>query len=373
MFMSLQLRIKTRLARIVWKLIPDSLTKRQVARMQSGGHIIIHGDYDFMPHIIENCKFFLSKEQLADKAFMEKNVHDIVKSYYLYGTNANEYFCYDFPHRSNIERTTYLPRRKKDSMVTLQLGEKAVGVLNQIKDKNKFYEIAKPFFGREACRVASLEDLKDFVAFTAKHPRFIAKPTRGGSGKGIEILNMHEYDNDAKAVFDYLRKEESSYIVEELIEQDSRLAAWNPTSINTLRIPSMRTRNGIVIFYPSIRIGRSGSIVDNAGAGGTFAAIDPKTGEVISDGFDKRGHSYKVHPDSGKPYKGEKIPEWDALVDFTHRLHESMPKEHKYLAFDLALSTKGWVVVEANWGELSMPQIEFGKGLYKEFKELLDN
>jgi len=43
------------------------------------------------------------------------------------------------------------------------------------------------------------------------------------------------------------------------------------------------------------------------------------------------------------------------------------------LAFDLALSKKGWVVVEANWGELSMPQVEFGKGLYKEFKTLLES
>ena len=303
---------------------------------------------------------------------MEYTIHDIVKSYYLYGTNANEYFCYDYPHKDHKERKTYLPRRKKDLMLVRQMKGKHEYFLDQIKDKNMFYEMEKPFFRREACRVEIDEDLTGFISFVQKHSRFIAKPTRGGCGKGIEILDLKDFDEMAEKAFKYLREEDSSYIVEELIDQDPRMAEWNPTSINTLRIPSMRTSDGPVIFYPSIRVGRVGSIVDNAGAGGTFAAIDPKTGRIISEGFDKRGHHFPEHPDTHKTFMGAQIPEWDALIDFTHDLHESMPIEHKYLAFDLALSTKGWVVVEANWGELTMPQVEFGRGLYKEFKTLLD-
>lgn len=371
--MSIISRAKVYIRRLLWKFESDYLAERKLMKLENGEHIIIHGGYDFLPHIEEQCSLFLSDEQLSDKEYMHHLKRDIVKSYYLYGTNANEYFCYKFPGKEDKERQSYLPRLKKDTMLVRQMHGQHAHYFGQIKDKNVFYEMAKPFFGREACRVEKNSDFDAFKKFVEKHPHFIAKPTRGGCGKGIEILNIHDHDNDAKFLFDYLREEDSSYIVEELIEQDSRLAAWNPTSINTLRIPSMRTKKGIVIFYPSIRIGRLGSIVDNAGAGGTFAAIDPQTGEIISDGYDKRGHSYKIHPDSGKPYKGEKIPEWGSLIDFTKRLHEIMPKEHKYIAFDLTLSTKGWVVVEANWGELSMPQIEFSKGLFQEFKTLLDS
>ena len=349
------------------------MAKRQIEKMRKGKHINIHGDYDFMPHILENCELFLSKEQFGDKAFMEKTIHDIVKSYYLYGTNANEYFCYKFPEKKRHERETYLPRLKKDRMLVHQMQGKHDYFFGQIKDKNTFYEMAKPFFGREACRVENDDDLNVFASFVQKHPRFIAKPTRGGCGKGIEILDLKDYEGKVEKAFDYLREEDTSYIVEELVEQDPRIAEWNCSSLNTIRVPSMRTKNGIVVFYPSIRIGRAGSIVDNAGAGGTFAAIDPKTGLIISDGFDKRGHCYKEHPNSHKRYKGEQIPEWNALLNAERRLHESMPKEHKYIAFDFALSTKGWVVIEANWGELSMPQVEFGKGLYNEFKSLLES
>lgn len=366
-------RIKNIVVSLLWRICPNYMAKRRVKNMRKGVKIIIHGYYDFMPHILENCEYFLTKGQLGNKRYMDRIIIDIVKSYYLYGTNANEYFCYNFPLKSSYERSTYLPRRKKDLLLIEQMHGRFQYFFCQIKDKNVFYEMAKPFFGRDACKIESLEDLKPFISFAAKHSRFIAKPTRGGCGKGIEILDIRQFAGKAEDVFDYLIKDNETYIVEELVEQDSRVAEWNSSSLNTIRVPSMRTKNGIVVFYPSIRIGRAGSIVDNAGAGGTFAAIDPKTGLIITDGFDKRGHSYKEHPDSHKTFKGSKIPEWEALLSFSRRLHESMPIQHKYLAFDLALSTKGWVVVEANWGELSMPQVEFGKGLFQEFKSLLES
>lgn len=370
--MSIVIQIKKYTAFFLWKVAPDYMAEKRIRQMEKGQHITIHGGYDFYPHIEEQCFIFLNKEQLGNKKFLHRIKCDIIKSYYLYGTNANEYFCYKFTNKSNSERCEYLPRKRKDTMLTKQMHGQEEYYLNQIKDKNIFYEMAKPFFGREACRVESSIDYIDFCRFIKKHSRFIVKPTRGGSGKGVEILELRDFDYNTEAVFDYLKEDNSSYIVEELVEQDPRMAEWNESSLNTIRVPSMRTQNGIVIFYPSIRIGRAGSIVDNAGAGGTFAAIDPNTGVVISDGFDKRGHYYKQHPDSQKQYKCSQIPEWGALVEFTKKLHTYMPEQHKYIAFDLALSTKGWVVVEANWGELTMPQVEFGKGLYREFKKLLN-
>lgn len=371
--MSILFRFKIIVSHLAWKIFPDYMAGRRLKKMQNGMQIIIYHDYDFLPHIKENCEYFLTEEQLSDRTFMQTTCRDIVKCYYLYGTNANEYFCYKFPQKGANLRVTYLPRLKKDTMLVQQMKGQHEHFFGQIKDKNTFYEMAKPFFGREACRIESVDDIIPFRTFATKHPRFIAKPTRGGCGKGIEILDLGQFAGKAEEAFSYLRKDNETYIVEELVDQDPRMAEWNSSSLNTIRVPSMRTKNGIVVFYPSIRIGRAGSIVDNAGAGGTFAGIDPKTGLIITDGFDKRGHIYKQHPDSHKLFRGSKIPEWKALLSFSRRLHESMPIQHKYLAFDLALSIKGWVVVEANWGELTMPQVEFGKGLYQEFKSLLES
>lgn len=358
-------------SRLIRLFAPNRWAYRTYSRSRKT-HEKFYGGYDdkdMATYIDEFCEIYLSVEKLNDSAYMKRVISDIVRCHWDYGTNPTEYFCYGFLGKSAAERSAYLPRKQKDDLVISQMGENWQNSFNFIKDKNLFYKGMKPYFRREACRVESAADAPEFCRLLNTYGRLICKPTRGGCGSGVEIVSLENF-SDANAAFEYLLKQ-GAYIAEEVVEQDSRIAAWNASSLNTFRIPTFHTKDGVKIFYPSIRIGRSGSIVDNAGAGGTFAAIDADTGLVTTDGFDKLGHHYLVHPDSGKPYKGEQIPEWDALKAFVTEVHNAMPREHKYIAYDMALSTRGWVLIEANWGEVSMPQVELGKGLKKEFKEFL--
>lgn len=329
-----------------------------------------YDDKDMASYIDESCKIFLSAEDLNNAKYVKHVICDIIRCYWDYGTNPTEYFCYGFLNKECSEREEYLPRRQKDDLLIEQMGRGWKENFSYIKDKYLFYKGMKSFFRREACKVENDGDASEFCRVLNTYGRLICKPIRGGCGTNVEIIDLKDFNNDAQCAFEYLIRK-GTYIAEEVVAQDSRIAAWNPSSLNTFRIPTFRTKEGIKIFYPSIRVGRSGSIVDNAGAGGTFAAIDSETGMIITDGFDKLGHHYLAHPDSGKTYKGEQIPEWDALKAFVTEVHNAMPKGHKYIAYDMALSTRGWVVIEANWGEISMPQVEMGRGLKKEFKELL--
>lgn len=356
--------------KILLKSFPNYLVNRFIKQSEKGT-TYIYGGYETRSHIKENCKYFLTKEQLADEKFVKGLVHDIIKCYLLYGTNANEYFCYKFPMLSDKERDTYLPRKRKDDLLIKNMGKDWSIHFDQLKDKYKFYQLTKDFFGRGACQVSIDSDYDDFNIFITKHQRVIAKPSRGGCGVGVTIIDLKDFANNSRKAFDYLMSFKTPFIVEEIVKQDSRMAEWNDSSINTLRIPSFRSKGGVRIVYPSVRIGRAGSIVDNAGSGGTFAAIDPLSGKIITDGFDKRGKSYEKHPDTNKCYKNSQIPDWNELVKKVEKLHQSLPISHRYVAFDFALSTQGWVLIEGNWGEMSMPQIEFGKGLYKEFENLL--
>jgi hypothetical protein len=368
--MAILLTFKKKISSIIFQICPVFKVRRFIQKMQVG-HVEMYGGYDAYSHIMENCEYFLKKEKLENKSYMDEVFYDIVYCYLKYGTNANEYFCYNFPKRTSKERATYLPRKRKDDLLIKNMGKNWNIYFDQIKDKYCFYKIAKDFFCRDACEIAAPSDYESFIFFMNKHKKVIAKPSRGGCGSGIIILDLLSFENNTEKAFNHLLSFNTPFILEEIVEQDTRIAQWNASSLNTLRIPSFRTAKGNRIIYPSIRIGRSGSIVDNAGSGGTFAAIDPQTGKIITKGYDKRGNSFDKHPDSQITYIGMQIPKWDELLVFVRKMHESMAKEHKYLAFDLALSTKGWVVIEANWGEMSMPQIEFGKGLYKEFEDCL--
>lgn len=333
-----------------------------------------YGGYDgkdMAQYIDDSLKLFLTKEQLQNETYVRNVIIDIILCHFKYGTNPTEYFCYGYPIKSQKERSTYLPRKQKDDFIIAQMGGNWKQALDFIKDKNLFANGMKPFFRRETCPVVCKEHKEEFCRILNKCGRLMVKPTRGGCGSGIEIISLSEYNGSAEAAFDNLLAK-GEYIAEEVVEQDPRISQWNASSLNTFRIPIFRTKSGIKIFYPSIRVGRAGAIVDNAGAGGTFAAIDADTGIITTDGFDKHGHHYLEHPDTKLKYKGAQIPEWDALKTFVTTVHSAMPPEHKYIAYDMALSTRGWVVIEANWGEISMPQIEFGRGLKNEFISMLN-
>ena len=114
------------------------------------------------------------------------------------------------------------------------------------------------------------------------------------------------------------------------------------------------------ILAPFIRTGRKGAIVDNAGGGGIFAAVDELSGQVISDDMDEQGNKYQKHPESNMLYKGFQIPEWESLIDLATKAHLKMDK-HRYIAYDFAHTDNGWGMIEGNWGQF-LTQFALNKG-----------
>ena len=94
-------------------------------------------------------------------------------------------------------------------------------------------------------------------------------------------------------------------------------------------------------------MGNNGLHVDNAHGGGIFCEIDPATGVIMTDGLDEHGNSYILHPMTGVRFRGYPLPEWDKAVDMVKTAAKMVPGNH-YCGWDLAYSTHGWCMVEAN-------------------------
>lgn len=289
---------------------------------------------------------------------------DIVASWILYQIDPEEYFMYGFKGMPHKERRQYLSDWERWHACHVKMGWEPFRLL---QDKAEFYRIAHAYFKREACPLANEEDWEKFDAFTNRHPRFFLKANAGTLGQGCRIV---ETPTDKRSFFLELVKS-GSWLAEELVVQADVMAEWNPSSINTVRICSFRRGEEYSVVYPLLRTGRKGCIVDNGGAGGIFASIDPSTGTVITDAADESGHRYPVHPDSGKPYKGERIPRWSELLAMVPQIHGLLPESTRYVAFDVALTADGWVLIEGNWGQLLMMQIALQQGLRRQFEKLM--
>lgn len=284
---------------------------------------------------------------------------DIIACMYKYGISMDEYFLFDFQALDHSQRKTYLTTFNRVAYYALLNDWRHDGVFT---NKYATYKTYREFYKRRVLLLAQYHDnLDEFQAFVRDNPRFIYKPLSESCGKGVRIIDPTEFSSPQE-LYHSLRK--NAGVAEELIIQDERLGQFHPSSVNTIRMPQVINRAGeTVIFSPVLRVGQKNSIVDNAGAGGILANIDPNTGVVYTDGADEFGNRYTRHPQTNVTFKGFVIPRWDEAVCLVKELSRVLPTV-RYIGWDLALTRDGWVVVEGNvCAEFKVLQIADKRGL----------
>ena len=321
----------------------------------------------YYEEVEKTLNLYLTEEQKKDAKYVKALKKDLLNCWLSLRIYPPEYFLYEFEKLNDNQRREYISDIERWEVLHKLFGAK---VRHEHADKWLFYQMAKPYFHRDACKVGGDAPKSDYLAFVAKHPRFFVKELEGCFGRNAYILEVHSTEY-MEEVYDRLVTH-GEWILEELIIQSSDLSAWNASSVNTVRIASFLTSKGEHhVVMPFFRAGRVGSIVDNALSGGMVAGVDEKTGRLCSDGFDEHGNRYVVHPDSKVHVKGWQVPQWEELCKMTEELHRSLPRHHRYLAFDFAHTENGWVLVEGNWGQLIFNQAGAHRGIRKQFLEYL--
>lgn len=333
-------------------------------------------DYNQIPFgrdMENNMNLFLGKNELKDKEFCKKIEKDLTRCYLLYGITPDEYFMHQFQNKKDDYRSTILSRKLKDDLTVKYTGNQAWKYFGEIWDKWSFYNITKDFFKRDVCKIENDDDFLLFKNFCEKHKRFIAKPRKASSGIGVHFIEITS-ENSVEKIFEkYKSFEGGMWMFEEIVNQSSDMASWHPSSVNTIRIPSIMTSKGPEVILPLFRTGKNGNIVDNChNDGGLMAVPDSKSGVLISDGYDIYTNVVKKHPNSGITFKGWQVPRWNELIEMSSLIHSQYLHHHKYIGFDFALTDNGWILIEANWGNFPH-QVCVSHGIRKEFEELLSS
>lgn len=291
---------------------------------------------------------FLSIEDQSDKELIKELKKDIVLCYKRYLTTPEEYFLFNFQNNnSHTYRSAFLSDNFRTRILLRKGGQR---LFNELTDKYYFYSKTKKYFKRKMMIVGPTTDFVSFKNFAGDMENIFVKPISGTYGQGCCVYDVSD-SLRAKQSFDFMVKSGIRYVVEEKIVQSDEMGSWNQSSCNTLRLPCFLNEQGFHILQPFFRTGRKGDIVDNAGAGGLFILVDEKSGKLCSEAIDKSMNRYTHHPDSGLKYEGWQIPKWDELLDLAESIFRECLSEHSYVGFDFALTDKGWVLVEGNWGQ----------------------
>ena len=301
-----------------------------------------------------------------DREGLRREIYSVAKKHHLQDW---EFLCYglrgkddDYIHSfvSDIEWKAFVSRLNQYQNI------------NRFKDKYLCYETFKPYYMRDCAPLYATEQnftpeiladkgMQPLLAFLRKHSRFIIKPLCGTYGKRIQLVDVAEIaggsvpaDDDLAGWSRVLNALKDSYstihprgsILEEIIVQVPELARLHSASLNTVRIATVNFGDRVKLLPPCFRMGKGGIIVDNASSGGIKAFVDLDTGKLTRV-TDKQGNLYEEHPDTHIPLIGFQIPKWQECKEFAKKLAMVIPS-NRYTGWDVALTPKGWVMVEGN-------------------------
>ena len=292
---------------------------------------------------------------------------DVLFCRFFYWISTDEYFRYKFMNLSDRGRKEYVGDKELMYELKKQNDPASYAVL---RTKDVTAETFKEYFGRECVSIEGKKDINKFRDFCSRHDTFIVKPLSGSyGGKGIRKITISE-DNPCDTVFGNLLDEmkKTPYMLEEVIEQDPGMAKFHPQSVNTIRLVTLNENRNVEVVQACVRIGTGDSIVDN---GCLSSSVDIERGVVTSPGrCAHKAGLYTFHPDTGEQIIGAQIPKWEELKTQIVDMANVLPSQ-RVIGWDLALSTKGWVMVEGN----SIPAIQTlsgeGVGARELFNRLL--
>lgn len=253
-----------------------------------------------------------------------------------YKAGYMDYFLLKMYDMTEKEKSTYLVRGKNNELVEKLNTKSDIHLLNNKIETNKL-------LNKYLKRDWSYLDDPSLAIFLKKHQKFIAKPSDGQCGKGIELIDTKNFKDD-QAIIKYLKSQKLD-LLEELIIQHKKLNKINDSSVNTLRIVSIYNEKTFFIGA-CFRVGNN-NFVDNFESGGMTAKVDVDNGVVLSPAVDKAGNIYYNHPQTKAKIAGFKFPFYEETLLMIAEMSKKVPTI-RYIGWDISITDEGPVLVEAN-------------------------
>lgn len=266
---------------------------------------------------------------------------DIVLCGLRYGAGYKDYELCEFYNLTDAQRETYVTRGVNNRIVQL-LNDPAY--YHCVDDKNEFNRLYAPYIHRAWLDMTTASP-EDFLDFMENLDQVISKPTAACCGQGIEILKKTDFSN-LQQMYEHLISSQSG-LIEEVIVQHPDVSAIYPHSVNTYRIVTVLHEGKANVVYAFIRIGNGGRFVDNINAGGMAAPIDLDTGVIRYAAFDKDSNYYDIHPYTGHPIVGCRLPYWKESLEMCLSAAHVTP-QLGYIGWDIAVSKDGPQLIEGN-------------------------
>jgi len=204
---------------------------------------------------------------------------------------------------------------------------------------------------------------EDAISLCLNMENVIIKPSRKSRGNGVQLFCVKDGMTTINGLtIDLLfKKYKRDFMIQECVKQHADMKVLNPSSVNTIRVLSYRSEMEVLIIYSVVRIGRSGSVIDNQCAGGISTTIN-KDGKLGKYAFGGYATDNIDKTDTGIVLEGYQLPSYDKAIEMVKRLHMKLPF-FNIVGWDVAIQEDGEpVLIEFNTNP-GLSQSAFGSGM----------
>ena len=176
---------------------------------------------------------------------------------------------------------------------------------------------------------------------------------------GTKLAKSHELTTE------WIKKNASTYVVQERLVQEPAVSSLNSASINTCRIMTYRRPwDGITKVGASmIRIGSGDALVDNISSGGMSVGVG-STGRLNATGCDCTYGKIIAHPKTGKAFGGVQIPYFEEMCNAAMEVASHVP-DCNILGFDIMARPDGSpCIVEINATSLCAIEVQMSGPMF---------
>lgn len=197
---------------------------------------------------------------------------------------------------------------------------------------------------------------------------FIKAATDSCGGKGVQYLDSK--DGTLAEQFAREVKIKGDIVIQEPVRQHPVFAKMNASSVNTYRILTLLTEEGVKFYSVLVRIGINNRKVDN---GGLSCGVQPD-GKLREKAHRLNGSSFEKHPDHDFVFKDYQLISLEKAKALIEKAHPMVP-HFRMVSWDIAINEQGEpIMLEANFslGCLHFLQINNGPLLGEDTKMILD-
>ena len=300
--------------------------------------------------------------------YLNKKEIKIIKSYWKEYTNINLDFFNYYSYRTEIFSKFYIPDNIYYSKIDMYFNNRNMA---SVIDNKAFYDKIFPNLNHPSTPVKKINGVYydtnyNLINFNELHKyldghEYLLKPSLDSQG-GKGILFFNNTGGNIERKLTHVLSKEDNYLIQEVVEQHPDLSRIHPSSLNTIRVMSLFFKGKVYVLSSVLRMGVSGSKIDNASTGGIVVGID-EDGVLKKYAYRVSDYSrFEAHPDSEVIFEGYKLPFINEIKNIVETEAKKLP-DFQLVSWDFAIDSNNKVVfIEANLksGQLDFHQLTNG-------------